>query len=137
MKIMPSAFSIMFSFSRRAGVVLADQYSFDRATVADYAPWSTQTGMANDVIAAIATPTGRGGIGVVRVSGPRLTGLLRALVKTDVIPRRATRAEFRNADGGVIDQGLVLYFPAPHSYTGEDVIELQGHGGPVVMQLVL
>jgi len=93
--------------------------------------------MANEVIAAIATPTGRGGIGVVRVSGPRLESLLWALVKTDVIPRRATRAEFRNADGGIIDQGLVLYFPAPHSYTGEDVIELQGHGGPVVMQLVL
>ena len=93
--------------------------------------------MANEVIAAIATPTGRGGIGVVRVSGPRLKSLLWKLVNTDVIPRRATRAEFRNADGGVIDQGLVLYFPAPHSYTGEDVIELQGHGGPVVLQLVL
>jgi tRNA modification GTPase len=93
--------------------------------------------MANEVIAAIATPSGRGGIGVVRVSGPRLKRLLWALVNTEVTPRRATRAEFRNADGGVIDQGLVLYFPAPHSYTGEDVIELQGHGGPVVMHLVL
>ena len=93
--------------------------------------------MANEVIAAIATPSGRGGIGVVRVSGPRLKTLLWALINTDVAPRHATRAEFRNADGSVIDQGLVLYFPAPRSYTGEDVIELQGHGGPVVLQLVL
>jgi len=93
--------------------------------------------MANEVIAAIATPPGRGGIGVVRVSGPRLVTMLRALVKTNVAPRRATRADFLSADGGVIDQGLVLYFPAPHSYTGEDVIELQGHGGPVVLRLLL
>ena len=94
--------------------------------------------MAKDeVIAAIATPPGRGGIGVVRISGNRLESMLRALVNTDVAPRRAKRAAFRTADGGVIDQGLVLFFPAPHSYTGEDVIELQGHGGPVVLQLLL
>ncbi len=93
--------------------------------------------MANEVIAAIATPPGRGGIGVVRVSGPRLATMLRALVKTNVAPRRVTRADFLSADGGVIDQGLMLYFPAPHSYTGEDVIELQGHGGPVVLRLLL
>jgi tRNA modification GTPase len=94
--------------------------------------------MANDeAIAAIATPPGRGGIGVVRISGPRLQNLLRALVYADIEPRRATLADFRSADGGVIDQGLVLFFPAPHSYTGEDVIELQGHGGPVVLQLLL
>ncbi len=91
----------------------------------------------NEVIAAIATPPGRGGIGVVRISGLRLGRMLRALVDTDVAPRRATRAAFRTAEGGVIDQGLVLFFPAPHSYTGEDVIELQGHGGPVVLQLLL
>ncbi len=93
--------------------------------------------MANEVIAAIATPPGRGGIGVVRISGPHLGSLLRALVNIDVAPRRATRADFYSASGGVIDQGLVLFFPAPHSYTGEDVIELQGHGGPVVLQLLL
>ncbi|MBI4189092.1 MAG: tRNA uridine-5-carboxymethylaminomethyl(34) synthesis GTPase MnmE [Betaproteobacteria bacterium] len=93
--------------------------------------------MTNEVIAAIATPPGRGGIGVVRISGPRLEAMLRALVNHKVAPRRATRADVFNADGGVIDQGLVLYFPAPHSYTGEDVIELQGHGGPVVLQLLL
>ena len=93
--------------------------------------------MANEVIAAIATPLGRGGIGVVRVSGTRLEPMLRALVKTKIAPRRATRADFHDADGRVIDQGLVLYFLAPRSYTGEDVIELHGHGGPIVLQLLL
>jgi tRNA modification GTPase len=93
--------------------------------------------MENEVIAAIATPPGSGGIGVVRISGLGLGIMLRALVNIDVAPRVATRANFRSTDGGVIDQGLVLFFPAPHSYTGEDVIELQGHGGPVVLQLLL
>lgn len=93
--------------------------------------------MANEAIAAIATPPGRGGIGVVRVSGAHLGNMLRALVNTDVEPRRATLADFHSTDGSVIDRGLVLYFPAPHSYTGEDVVELQGHGGPVVLQLLL
>ena len=93
--------------------------------------------MASEVIAAIATPLGRGGIGVVRVSGAHLESFLRALVKTDVEPRRATLANFHSKDGSVIDRGLVLFFLAPHSYTGEDVIELQGHGGPVVLQLLL
>lgn len=91
----------------------------------------------NEIIAAVATPPGRGGIGVVRVSGLQLETMLRALVYAEVAPRVATRAAFRAADGGAIDQGLVLFFPAPHSYTGEDVIELQGHGGPVVLQLLL
>ena len=72
-----------------------------------------------------------------RISGPRLGSLLQCLIKTEVAPRRATRVDFVAADGSVIDQGLALFFPAPHSYTGEDVIELHGHGGPVVMQLLL
>src|SRR4051812_27696764 len=93
--------------------------------------------MANDAIAAIATPPGRGGIGVVRVSGPDLTPMLRALIAVEVSPRRVTRANFRDASGETIDQGVVLFFSAPHSYTGEDVIELQGHGGPVVLNLLL
>lgn len=93
--------------------------------------------MANEAIAAIATPPGRGGIGVVRISGPRLEATLSALVGASVVPRRASRVDFLGGDGTVIDQGLVLYFPAPNSYTGEDVIELHGHGGPVVMQLLL
>jgi tRNA modification GTPase len=93
--------------------------------------------MANDAIAAIATPPGRGGIGVVRVSGPALEPTLHALAGRDVRPRQATRADFLDSTGAVIDQGLILYFRAPNSYTGEDVIELQGHGGPVVLNLLL
>ena len=93
--------------------------------------------MANDAIAAIATPPGRGGIGVVRVSGPALEPTLQALAGRDMRPRQATRADFLDSTGAVIDQGLILYFRAPNSYTGEDVIELQGHGGPVVLNLLL
>ena len=89
-------------------------------------------------IAAIATAPGRGGIGVVRVSGAELTPLLLALFPdVKLKPRSATYLPFIDADGSVIDQGLALYFQAPHSYTGQDVLELQGHGGPVVMQMLL
>jgi tRNA modification GTPase len=89
-------------------------------------------------IAAIATAPGRGGIGVVRISGKNLTPVMQALCgTTELQPRYASYLPFRNADGGVIDQGLAIYFKAPHSYTGEDVLELQGHGGPVVMQMLL
>ena len=90
-----------------------------------------------ETIAAIATPAGRGGIGVVRVSGPLAADIARAVAGKTPAPRHAQLARFREADGAVIDEGLVLFFPAPHSYTGEDVLELQGHGGPVVMQLLL
>jgi len=90
-----------------------------------------------DRIAAIATAPGRGGIGVVRVSGPNLLPLAEQLTGKRPQPRYATLADFKAADGGTIDSGLILYFPAPHSFTGEDVLELQGHGGPVVMQLLL
>ncbi len=93
--------------------------------------------MSNDVIAAISTPPGRGGIGVVRVSGPHLETFLNVISGARVRPRRATRITFRGADASIIDQGLLLYFPGPHSYTGEDVIELQGHGGPIVLQSLL
>ena len=93
--------------------------------------------MASDVIAAVATPTGRGGVAVIRLSGPNLRPLLGALTKIEVLPRRATVAKFRAADDATIDQGLALFFPAPQSYTGEDVVEIQGHGGPVVVQLLL
>ena len=91
----------------------------------------------NDQIAAIATAPGRGGIGVVRVSGKNLLRYAQALLGAEPAPRRALRAAFLDAQGVAIDDGLALYFPAPHSYTGEDVLELQGHGGPVVMQLLL
>jgi len=89
-------------------------------------------------IAAIATAPGRGGIGVVRVSGNDLQPLLKALFPAvELIPRHATYLPFLAADGSVIDQGLALFFKAPHSYTGQDVLELQGHGGPVVLQMLL
>jgi len=91
----------------------------------------------DDNIAAIATPPGRGGIGVIRVSGQQMAGFARALTGLDPQPRCATLCSFRSADGEALDRGILLYFPAPHSFTGEDVLELQGHGGPVVMQLLL
>lgn len=94
-------------------------------------------GSDTDPIAAIATAPGRGGIGVVRVSGRDLGDLVDALCGRALAPRVATLLPFRDADGAAIDTGLALHFPAPHSYTGEDVLELQGHGGPVVMQLLL
>ncbi len=96
--------------------------------------------MANppsDPIAAIATVPGRGGIGVVRISGPNLSGLAATLGGKAPEARAARFARFRDGGGQLIDEGLLLYFPAPHSFTGEDVIELQGHGGPVVMQMLL
>jgi len=90
-----------------------------------------------DTIAAIATPPGRGGIGVVRVSGPATRAIAEALLGKLPPPRVATFARFRAAAGAPIDEGLALYFPAPRSYTGEDVLELHGHGGPVVLDMLL
>ncbi|MBL8424940.1 MAG: tRNA uridine-5-carboxymethylaminomethyl(34) synthesis GTPase MnmE [Candidatus Accumulibacter phosphatis] len=88
-------------------------------------------------IAAIATAPGRGGIGVIRVAGASLLEFAEALSGRRPLARRATLCEFRAADHVVIDTGLLLYFPAPHSFTGDDVLELHGHGGPVVMQMLL
>jgi tRNA modification GTPase len=88
-------------------------------------------------IAAIASAPGRGAIGIVRLSGPDLAPLVHTLCGRAVTPRQATLLPLRAADGQVIDQGLVLLFPAPHSYTGEDVLELQVHGGPVLLQMLL
>jgi len=94
-----------------------------------------------DPIAAIATAPGRGGIGIVRVSGADLTplidGMLGAGRAGGLVPRHATFARFLDARGVAIDEGIALLFPAPHSYTGETVLELQGHGGPVVLQMLL
>ena len=92
---------------------------------------------ARDTIAAIATPAGRGGIGVVRVSGPLVPRVAAALLGSLPPPRLATFSAFRDRHGETIDQGLALHFPAPHSYTGEPVLELHGHGGPIVMQALL
>ena len=88
-------------------------------------------------IVAIATAPGRGAVGIVRASGPALQPLVKSLCGRELVPRVATLLPFLAEDGSVIDQGLALYFPAPHSYTGEDVLELQAHGGPVLMQMLL
>jgi tRNA modification GTPase len=90
-----------------------------------------------DSIAAIATAAGRGGIGVVRVSGNNLVALAAGLLGKTPAPRLATYASFLDDNKQTIDSGIALFFPAPHSYTGEDVLELQGHGGMAVLQLVL
>lgn len=88
-------------------------------------------------IIAIATAPGRGGIGVIRVSGPDLRAWADVLCGQALQPRHAHYLPFRNQDGEVMDEGLALFFPGPHSYTGEDVLELQGHGGPAVLRRVL
>ncbi|MCX9155634.1 tRNA uridine-5-carboxymethylaminomethyl(34) synthesis GTPase MnmE [Niveibacterium sp. 24ML] len=88
-------------------------------------------------IAAIATAPGRGGIGVVRVSGSGLEAFAKRLTGKTPQPRLAQLSKFLDSEGRPIDAGLMLFFPGPHSYTGEDVLELQGHGGPVVMRLLL
>ncbi|MCW8908127.1 MAG: tRNA uridine-5-carboxymethylaminomethyl(34) synthesis GTPase MnmE [Sedimenticola sp.] len=92
---------------------------------------------AQESIAAIATPPGMGGVGVIRVSGSRARQVAESLSGIAPVPRHAHLARFRDADGATLDQGLLLFFPSPHSFTGEDVLELQGHGGPVVMDLLL
>jgi tRNA modification GTPase len=88
-------------------------------------------------IVAIATAPGRGAVGIVRISGAGLRPLAERLCGRRLTPRQASYGPFLDAAGRAIDQGLALFFPAPHSYTGEDVLELQAHGGPVVMQLLL
>jgi len=90
-----------------------------------------------DTIVATATPPGRGGIGIVRISGVRVVEIARAIIGELPVPRVATSRDFRSSDGEPLDSGLTLYFPAPHSFTGEDVLELHGHGGPVVMDLLV
>ena len=92
---------------------------------------------ASDTIAAIATPPGRGGIGVIRVSGRAVPAVIAGLIGRDLAPRVATFAAFRSAGGETLDQGLALSFPAPRSYTGEHVVELHGQGGPAVLRLIL
>jgi tRNA modification GTPase len=91
-----------------------------------------------DTICAIATAAGRGGVGIVRVSGPAASAIASGFIESGLPqPRRATFVPFCDATGLTIDEGIALYFPAPHSYTGEDVLELQGHGGPVVLEMLL
>ena len=88
-------------------------------------------------IVAIATAPGRGAVGIVRVSGPDIAAVVQGLCGRSLKPREATYLGFQDGEGGVIDRGLAIYFEGPNSYTGEDVLELQAHGGPVVLQLLL
>ena len=90
-----------------------------------------------DTIAAVATPPGAGGVGVIRVSGASSADIARQLLRRDPEPRHAYYCAFADASGAPIDRGLLLYFKAPHSYTGEDVLELQTHGSPVVLRLLV
>lgn len=90
-----------------------------------------------DTIVAIATPPGRGGVGIVRVSGTDIDQLVLDIIGKPLAPREATFARFRGADSEVLDEGVAVYFPAPASFTGEHVLELQGHGGPVILDNLL
>jgi tRNA modification GTPase len=90
-----------------------------------------------DTIAAIATPPGNGGVGIIRISGTLVTEIAKQLLNKSPIPRHALFSSFMDDDGSVIDSGISLYFPAPASYTGEDILELQGHGGSVVLDMLL
>ena len=92
---------------------------------------------ARETIAAVATAQGRGGVGIVRVSGPGARAIGISLSGLEPKPRHAHYGPWHDDDGQVIDQGLLLFFPGPHSFTGEDVLELQGHGGPVVLDMLL
>lgn len=87
-----------------------------------------------DTIVAQATPPGYGGIGIVRVSGPAVPNIAKTLLKKIPVPKQAEYLGFYNPQGEILDQGIALYFKNPHSFTGEDVLELQGHGGPLVVQ---
>ncbi|MEJ7139403.1 tRNA uridine-5-carboxymethylaminomethyl(34) synthesis GTPase MnmE [Amphibiibacter pelophylacis] len=99
-------------------------------TPAELARWE-------DPIAAVATAAGPGAVGIVRLSGPDLRGFIQAWLGRDLVPRMATLLPLPARDGSAIDTGLAIHFPGPNSYTGEDVLELQAHGGPVVLQLLL
>jgi tRNA modification GTPase len=97
--------------------------------------WSNK--LQPDTIAAIATATGSGGIGIVRVSGPASQVIAKAVLGNCPVPRYAAYLGFKDANGELIDRGIAIYYAAPHSYTGEDVLELQAHGGPALMHLLL
>ena len=92
---------------------------------------------AKDTITAQATPPGRGGVGIVRISGPLAKEIATQVLKTELKPRYAYYGPFFDDNGLEIDQGIALYFPGPNSFTGEDILELQGHGGPVIVDLIL
>ena len=90
-----------------------------------------------DTIAAIATPPGKGGVGMIRVSGERVADVTLSLLKRTLEARKAHFLPFLDSDGSIIDSGIALYFPAPGSFTGEDVLELHAHGSPVVLDQLM
>lgn len=94
--------------------------------------------LADDTIVAIATPPGRGGVGIIRLSGTQANGIALKLVnKETLLPREASYCSFNNPDGELIDKGIVIYFKAPHSFTGEDIVELHAHGSPLVLDILV
>lgn len=93
--------------------------------------------MHTDTIAALATPSGRGGIAVIRISGPKTKTILHEILRTELAPRIAKHLPFFDSNDDILDEGIAIFFPNPHSFTGEDVLELQGHGGPVVVDILL
>ncbi|GAA5316003.1 MAG: tRNA uridine-5-carboxymethylaminomethyl(34) synthesis GTPase MnmE [Candidatus Pelagadaptatus aseana] len=92
---------------------------------------------STDTIAAIATPPGKGGVGIIRISGPKALGIAQAVLQKTPEPRLAHYGGFYESDTEVLDQGIALFFPGPNSFTGEDVLELQGHGGPIILDCLL
>lgn len=95
------------------------------------------TDFMKDTIVAQATPIGRGGVGILRVSGPLATDVAKAVLGKELKPRVANYLPFQDIDGSILDQGIALFFKSPNSFTGEDVLELQGHGGQIVLDLLL
>ena len=91
----------------------------------------------SETIAAIGTAPGRAGIGIVRISGSRTKSIAKAISGKSLSPRQATYVQFNNENGDLLDRGIALYYPAPNSYTGEDVLELQGHGSPLALSAIL
>ena len=95
------------------------------------------TRAATETIAALSTASGRGGVAIVRVSGPLVKKIIQHMLGCELAPRQAVHSPFRGASAEILDEGIALFFPQPHSFTGEDVLELQGHGGPVVVDSLL
>lgn len=93
--------------------------------------------LTNDTIVAQATPPGRGGVGIVRVSGPAARSVAERMLGYCPAPRKAEYLPFKDLHGAVLDEGIALFFQGPNSFTGEDVLELQGHGGPVLIDMII
>ena len=93
--------------------------------------------MDKETIAAIATSSGKGGIGVIRVAGPKSTEICKIITGSLPPDHMAVLQKFKSSNGDVLDEGITLYFKAPHSFTGDDIVEFQCHGGPVIMDMLL